>query len=215
VEGIVNLKPLYGFVRKNRGNIDAMLVNRATRLGNEYRAICERVIKDVQREAGIYLWGFYNKWGFWTNIYVGMAEKKITASLFSRLYKELTAERACVWREVYRPEELRRICRKIHPRRLRSMNLRAWDRSLEKAGTTHIVWMALPDKLSSDIKAIEKDIIEAMNPTGNRRRSMPPQHLREDTKEIFGRLRAVIHQEENRSGRFQLDFHKDYWKNLG
>jgi hypothetical protein len=214
MEGIVSLKPLYDFARKYPHNEAAIKVDRTTTLGNEYRRKCAALIESVPREQGLYLWGFYNANGFWTNIYVGKTERGTSSNLYTRLYKELTAERACIWREVYTYKQLRQICNRIHPPQTRKANLRAWDRHVEKAGATHIFWIALPSKDSAELKAIEKDLIESMNPTGNRQRATPPEHLREDTKQAFGFLREMIHRDENRRSRFRLDLHKNFWKTL-
>jgi len=162
---------------------------------------------------GLYLWGFYNRNGFWTNIYIGKAGLKKTASLQNRIYKELTAERACIWREVLNTEQLEKICKEIHPR-MWPKNLPKWRNACEKAGSTHIAWVALPKHKEASIEPIENDLIEAMNPTGNRKRTQPPEHFRDDTKRVFGHFREIINANANRKTRFPLDFHRDFWKQL-
>jgi hypothetical protein len=212
--GIVNLKPLYDFVRDNRASAkDAMRVDRTSELGNKYRKIVRDSVSGVAEAQGVYLWGFYNRNGFWTNIYLGQAALKKTASLQNRLFKELTAERASIWREVLSFENLKEICKCIHPHNWRK-NIRHWERACEKSGSTHIVWIALPELDSKSVAPIENDLIEAMNPTGNRKRTQPPERFREDTKRIFGQFRGTINVKANRDTSFALEQHKDFWRQV-
>ncbi len=126
---------------------------------------------------------------------------------------DTTAERACIWREVLSNSELNKIGRHIHPKMWNSY-VHHWRRSCEKSGTTHIAWIALPELDSTSIEPIENDLIESMNPTGNRRRTQPPELYREDTKQIFGTFRETINLQANRSQRFALELHKN-WPMLG
>jgi hypothetical protein len=212
--GLLNLKELYGFVKEHRAQvIQAMQINGSSPLGDQYSGICERIVGAVPVVHGLYLWGFYNRNGFWTNIYIGKASLRRTASLRNRLYKELTSERACIWREVLSTEELEKTCRQIHPR-MWPKYIHHWHRAFEKSGTTHIAWIALPGANEEKIEPIENDLIEAMNPTGNRKRTQPPEQFRDDTKRIFGRFREIINAKAHRETRFHLAFHDGFWKQI-
>src|SRR5713226_7812928 len=212
--GIINLKDIYLFARKHGSHAaEAMIINGKSVWGNEYSVLCREIRDRLPIMRGLYLSGFYNRNGFWTNIYIGKAGLKKTASLQNRIYKELTAERACIWREVLSTEQLEKTCKEIHPQ-LWPQYLPKWRNACEKAGSTHIAWVALPEHEEASIEPIENDLIEAMNPTGNRKRTQPPEHFRDDTKRVFGRFREVINANANRKTRFSLDFHRDFWKQL-
>jgi hypothetical protein len=213
--GLLNLTELYAFVRKHHAQAtQAMQINRHSPLGEEYSDICRKKVAGIPIMRGLYLWGFYNRNGFWTNIYIGKAGLKKTASLRNRIFKELTAERACIWREVLSTEELERVGQEIHPRMWHKY-IHRWNNAFEKSGSTHIAWIALPETYEANIEPIENDLIEAMNPTGNRKRTQPPEQFRDDTKRVFGRFREIINANANRKTRFPLKFHKDFWKQLG
>jgi hypothetical protein len=213
--GLLNLKALYTFVRKHRAEaIQAMRIDRSSPLGDTYSRACKDLVAKVPQQQGLYLWGFYNHNGFWTNLYVGKAALRKTASLRNRLFEELTKERACIWREVLSIEELEKIGEQIHPQ-MWTKNVHHWHRALEKAGTTHIAWVALPNMRDSSIEPIENDLIESMNPTGNRKRTQPPEQFRDDTNRVFGQFREIVNVKANRKTSFLLEYHRDFWKKLG
>lgn len=122
-QGVLCLKEIYEeFVRKYAANIDAYRINRRSGLGHDYNVKCDALLREgkVPDEQGFYLWGFYNPKRFWVNVYVGKAGKGIgagkTDTLKTRLYKELTAERASVWREGNRNNaRVLEIGKEIHP----------------------------------------------------------------------------------------------------
>jgi len=215
LSGLLILNELYRFVREHRTEAArAMQINGSSPLGDQYSEICDKIVATVPITRGLYLWGFYNRNGFWTNIYIGKASLKKTASLRNRLRKELTSERACIWREVLSTEELEKTCEEIHPK-MWPKYTHHWHRAFEKRGTTHIAWIALPETNEAKIEPIENDLIEAMNPTGNRKRTQPPEHFRDDTKLVFGLFREVINAKAHRATRFPLEFHRRFWKQLG
>jgi len=215
LSGLLNLKELYRFVRKHNSQADqAMQINGSSALGDQYSAICEKIVASVPIAHGLYLWGFYNRNGFWTNIYIGKASLQKTASLRNRLHKELTSERASIWREVLSIEELEKTCKVIHPR-MWPKYTHHWHRAFEKSGTTHVAWISLPEADEAKLEPIENDLIEAMNPIGNRKRTQPPEYFRDDTKRIFGVFREVINAKAHRETRFPLELHKHFWKKLG
>jgi len=227
--GLVQLGPLYKWVREfaskhpydpnSSDSIAAYRIDGSTDIGDDYRTQCREIVdkpsNKVPNKQGFYLWGFYNPRKFWINIYCGKADKRKTAQLNDRLYKELTAERACIWREV-NPDnnQVLAIGAQVHP----TMWIKYrphWERALRKAGSTHIFWVAPSSLRPEDVDHIESDLIEAMNPTGNRQRRTPNAATQQQAGEILKTFRDMIHREENRKTKFKLDYHKDFWKWIG
>jgi hypothetical protein len=211
----VKLSALYDFARKHRDNEQKALdISGSSSLGKEYCQKAKRIVSGVSEKSGVYLWGFYNSRRFWVNVYIGKEDLRKTANLKDRLYKELTAERACVWREVLNKQELHDAGKKIHPTMWYKYR-NHWERALRKAGSTHVFWVATPDLRQGELEFVEDDLIEAMNPTGNRRRRSPPRTFHRQTGEVFEIFRKMIHSEENRNSQFPLKYHNEFWKWLG
>jgi len=220
--GMVCLKPIYDFIRNfvrehpdTRDQIAAYRINVKSGSGKDYCDECREVLDDVPDKQGFYLWGFYNSSKFWINVYLGKAHKGKTAHLKDRLYKELTAERASIWREV-NPDNatLLKIGQEIHPTMWREYESH-WKRALHKVGSTHILWVATPDLTEGNVAPIESDLIEAMNPTGNRQRRMPSATLQQEAGKVFNSFREIIHLEKNRETQFDLTYHKRFWESVG
>jgi hypothetical protein len=223
--GMAQLGPLYEWVREfarkhtydrdNPDTIAAYRVNGSTPSGKAYCRECDKVLDQVPNEQGFYLWGFYNPRKFWINVYCGQADKLKTAHLRDRLYKELTAERACIWREVNPDDnQVLAIGAQVHP----TMWIKYkphWERALRKAGSTHIFWVATSGLSPEDVDHIESDLIEAMNPTGNRQRRTPNAAIQQQAGEVLRMFRDMIHREENRKTKFELHYHKHFWKWVG
>jgi hypothetical protein len=219
--GMVRLEPIYEFVRQyaqqHPNDYGAYQINGKIKSGRDYLEKCDTALLEVPNEQGFYLWGFYNNSKFWINVYLGKAGKGKTAHLRDRLYKELTAERASLWREVnLNDAKLLSIGQKVHPTMWDKYKPH-WERALHKAGSTHIFWVSAPKSEldPQNIEAVENDLIEAMNPTGNRQRRMPSATLQQDAGKIFGAFRAMIHLEQNRKTQLELTYHKDFWKWVG
>jgi hypothetical protein len=226
--GMVQLGPLYKWVRKFRrqhpydpNNSDTIAAYRirgspeGKKYCEECRKILDKTSNNVPNKQGFYLWGFYNPRKFWINVYCGQADKLKTAHLRDRLYKELTAERACIWREVDRDnDKLLAIGEQVHPKMWFKYKT-DWERALRKAGSTHIFWVATSGISPEDVDHIEGDLIEAMNPTGNRQRRTPNAAIQVQAGKILRTFRDMIHREENRNTKFKLDYHKHFWKWVG
>jgi hypothetical protein len=219
--GMVRLESLYKFVREyveqHPDRIDAYSIERSSKHGKVYRDKNAQILEKVPDEQGFYLWGFYNPSRFWINVYSGKAGKGKTASLRARLLEELKDERACIWREV-NPDNatLLGIGKRTHPQMWHKYE-KDWKRTLGKAGSTHIFWVAAPplDLEPDNVESFENDLIEVMNPTGNRRRIMPAPALQQKAANILNAFRDMIHSEENRKGKFPLDYHDELWKWVG
>jgi hypothetical protein len=215
--GVVSLEPLYEFVRKHSRSWRALVVDGSDDLGKSYVSLCRERLCGVSKGRGFCLWGFYNHRGFWTNVYIGKAGLRKTANLYERLFKELTAERACIWREVFSNKHaLIEFAKPAHTPKMWPQNKKQWERNLRKAGSTHIFWVDVSHLAEDHIEPIEKDLIEAMNPTGNRKRNQPPSGtLRDETTEVFRALRKMIDLRANRAGRFRLQYHNEFWRWVG
>ena len=212
---IISLKELYRFVQNHRSEENALNISGRNPIGNKYCTCCKECVSDVPEQRGLYLWGFYNEAGFWVNVYIGLADFRKTARLKERLYKELTAERASIWRAVYPSKnDLLAAGARTHPRMWPKYRIH-WERALRKAGSTHILWVATPHLAPSGLESVESDIIEAMNPTGNRRRRMPPANFRKEAAEILDIFRETIHETINRKSGFHLKYHDEFWKWVG
>ena len=73
----------------------------------------------------------------------------------------------------------------------------------EKVGATHIIWVPAPQIADDDIRRVEADLIEALNPTANQVRPAPPKKLQDDTTRIFEAFRRSIH--EARRSKFFIE----------
>jgi hypothetical protein len=219
-QGVLSLKPLYDFVEgcwdvfEDRNGISAPSAYfvKSGELGRAYCEKCEKIVSKspnavvVPPNPGFYLWGFYNVNKFWVNVYLGMASEGKAANLGSRLYEELTNERAFVWRNHYSREQVIGFDPNYPVEAARA---------LRKAGSTHVFWVATPHLPKESIKLVEKDLIEAMNPTGNRARSKPLPTLQNEAGEIFDSFRGMIHRQENRNTQFHVDYHDEFWRWVG
>ena len=73
---------------------------------------------------------------------------------------------------------------------------------MQKAGSTHIVWVAFTGLDNNIVKEVESDLIEALNPIANTMRPAPPHTLQKVSRKVFGCLRSAIH--ENREEKYAL-----------
>jgi len=197
--GVVCLEGLYTFVRSNRTNCRAM--NLRSPESRPYTQLCKEITKRIPESQGFYLWGFYEKKGLWRNVYLGKAGFGPGANLQKRITEELKDERCCIWRAVRSEAELLALVPTVHPNSKPSQwkEMRTqWQRSVRKAGTTHIVWVRTPGLSNEDVKRIEADLIEALNPGANSQRPAPPNEvLQKDTAKIFRLLREQVHTHRN------------------
>ena len=194
--GVVVLHDLLKFVRSNWKHHDAM--NLMSPASKPYRRLCKEIAEEIPASQGFYLWGYYEKNGLWRNIYLGKAGLGKTANLKGRILEELKDERCCFWSDVYSEAKLLELGPEVHSNRTQWYKTikKQWQRSLREAGTTHIVWARTPHLSNDDVKRIEADLIEAMNPEANRQRTTPPpeQVLQEDTAEVFRLFRKRVHE---------------------
>jgi hypothetical protein len=197
----ITLRKLYDFIAKHGNNAEALRLEKTT-LGKEYCKICDDLVEPIDEERGFYLWGAYDRKGYWKNIYLGKAGYGDGSSLKKRIREELKDERCGLWRSVYGEEELLTIGAKIHPATWPKYKS-AWKRAMRKAGTTHIIWVPAPRLTNDHVKMIEPDLIEALNPTANHQRPAPPKSLQKETTQIFSQFRATVH--GARESKYRID----------
>ena len=71
------------------------------------------------------------------------------------------------------------------------------ERAIRKIGTTHIIWCDTHLKDNSEIKDVEKDLIEIFNPKANREKLTPPKELHSHSIEVLNAMRILIHENRN------------------
>ena len=188
LHNVLHLNSLYDFVRDHRKTGDDGLRLKASKYGKEYSRRCKAITEHVDEVAGFYVWGRYDRKRYWHSIYLGKAGyKEDKKNLRKRILEELKDERAFVWRYVYEEAEVRKICRRIHHGKY------TWNRALLKAGTTEIIWVPAPKLTDSEIRMVEADLIEALNPKVNLSRSTPVKIVQSHATKVFTRLREIIH----------------------
>jgi hypothetical protein len=219
---VVYLEQIYRFARAHFREANTsgkeenpICIDKSSHFGNEYSAICRQMLSGVSEQAGLYLWGFYNPHNFWVNIYIGKTKRGKTARLQKRLFEELTKERASIWREVFPYDKLFEVAERVHPARTWPKIKVKWERALRKAGSTHIFWVATPHLADEHLKAVEEDLIEAMNPTGNKDRRMPPRGFDRESEKVLSIFRQMIHNDTNRRSQFHLKYHNEFWRWVG
>lgn len=200
--GIVPLEGLYAFVRSNRKHYEAM--NLMSPESKPYARLCKEITKQIPESQGFYLWGLFEKKGFWRNVYLGKAGFSKGANLKKRIIEELKDERCCICADVFCRSQLLNLVPKVHlnPSQWKKIR-RQWERSLGKAGTTHIVSVQTPHLSNDDVKRIEADLIEGLNAQANLQRPAPPnQVLQKDTTEIFRLFRQQVHKHRPNSKQY-------------
>ena len=179
--GLVDLKRIYEVVRAKPTCYDSS--ERPKVFG--YRKQAEQVVAQVPEVKGVYLWGKYDRRCYWSSIYFGLAGLgKTKYRLKSRLLEELMDEKSCFWR----------ICRsEKHIIKAREDGQKARTRAVRKAGATHIIWVATPNLRKRQVRELEADLIEALNPAANIVHATPPSHIQKDAIAIYNAFRKVIH----------------------
>jgi len=210
--GVIHLKEILSFVENHKAQDDAFRIDGSTDLGDEYIAkrndVLSTSVPRIPDKFGFYLWGFYDHKKFWVNVYLGKSGNEVegkTAHLRYRIREELGDERAFAWR-AFCPKDKVISLDPNYPAEVK--------RAINKAGSTHIFWVAPPNIESQNIEPIENALIETMNPTGNRRRCLPLGDLQQ-TGEVLESFRGMIHRQENRDSAYRLNYHKEFWKWVG
>jgi hypothetical protein len=171
-------------------------LKRVSPVRRRYGLIAKHLCAEIAPAQGFYLWGWYEANGLWRNIYLGKAGFGKTAHLRARILEELKDERACIWRAFVSEKTLTKAGMLNHPTMWNKYQSHM-ARALKKTGTTHIAWVADPDLRNSDVRDIESDLIETLNPRANVSRPVPPVTLQEHTKEVIAEFRSLIHAHRN------------------
>jgi hypothetical protein len=207
----ISLRPLYDFIRKHRAKYSEAL-NLKKPLGESYCRVCECLTGDrdtaegeacknltgkIEETQGLYVWGAFDSRKYRHSIYLGKAGLGKTKKLLSaRITEELKDERFCFWRDVFSEERLM----ELGPQVVRGGD-EAWkkyiardtQRTLRKAGATHIIWAATSELDNLNVRRLEADLIEALNPRANRQKPTPSNHVVVEATRAFSHFRQTIH----------------------
>ncbi len=192
ISGMISLRNLYDLIRSDASHEGLIAGSLARRC---YGQLAAEECSKIAAEKGFYLWGRYDQNGLWRNIYLGKAGFGKTAMLRARIVEELKDERTCLWR-AFVPVDLLLETVKANHRSMWKKYQVHMERSLKKAGVTHIVWVSCQELSNEEVREVESDLIETLNPRANVSRPVPPTSLQKHTKRIVAQFRAVIH--ENR-----------------
>lgn len=162
--GVVRLAPIYRHIAGS-DDCDDTLWNLRGESGRLFSRLCQNAASAVTAESGFYLWGWYERNKSWKNIYVGKSGRTPGYSLQKRIREELNDERRFLERVHFNKAELLSWY---------EQDGRPNPRELEKAGCTHIMWVAISTLDAGQLLGIEADLIEAMNPAANRSRPKAP-----------------------------------------
>jgi hypothetical protein len=203
----ISLRPLYRFIQKHEADYLEML-NLKKDLGSKYSKKCECLTGQreedcegrtdkIEEVQGIYVWGAFDSRKYWRSIYLGKAGLGDTKKLLrARVTEELKDERCCLWRYVLSESELLKAGPLVHIGGMESWNKyieKQWKRSLEKAGTTHIIWAPTSKLDNHAVRRLEAELIEALNPKANIQRPTPSNRVIAEATAVFSHFRQTIH----------------------
>lgn len=188
--GMLDIQALYEFAKNDPSG---KALKRITSKGREYGDLVTQVTKSITQKKGVYLWGKYKPNKLWENIYIGQSGDGKNARLRWRIGdEELKKWNPLFWFPILGKTNLIEECKRHYPNAGPY-----WEKALLKVGATHIIWVTTPaDLTNKDVEKVESDLIEAMNPTGNKKRPKPQNKWQQITMEIIGEFRRHIH--ENR-----------------
>jgi hypothetical protein len=165
--GIMPIEVLINYAKSHDPIGDSLRGN--SNAGRVYGKLAKELSSQITDDSGIYLWGKYDENGVWNHIYVGKACKSKKAHLRARILEELKDEKHFLWRSVYTEKEL--LAKgELHYPDMWFRYKNHWALALLKTGTTHIIWVAAPELSDNQINDIELNLIEALNPTANKKR---------------------------------------------
>lgn len=198
--GCIELSKLYSYVNND---LYGLSLNGNGKDGRAFGRLAKSIVSSIDTHRGFYLWGKYESTGLWRNIYLGKAEleKEKTANLRSRILEELKDERAFLWHNFLKKDFLFSLGEKYYPKMWSTYKVH-WERTIQKTGTTHIIWVTTPELKNENIKMIESDLIEAINPIANFQRPSPKPDFQECTIEVISKFKENIH--KNRKEAFKL-----------
>ena len=200
--GTICLEPLYEIVSNDT---KGLAIKGESQEGRAYGKQASLITNSINENQGLYLWGKYTDSGAWRSIYLGKSNTGKTSNLRARILEELKDERLFLWwRRTYFSENVFLDLYKDHYDNFTPKSENNFYRSIKKWGTTHIIWVSFDDDDIgySDIKILESDLIEILNPIVNDQRPPPENNLAVISVEIIKHLRDEIHR--NREGAYKL-----------
>jgi len=217
--GVISLKPLYKYVLNTLDNRQKWDVINPWEHGpsrKSYKECYSSVLRNarVPHKAGWYLWGCYSTgMKTWNSVYVGVAglarKGKNIHKLDNRIMKELDAEREFLFIQRYSIQQIYRFKKETFPVTFPKFNKNA-DRAIRKMGTTFIIWVAVPESMSSNpetlgenLRRIESGLIKYFEPCANSEDapiSSPPDDTDDDFHNICTEFERLIEQTKKRSG---------------
>jgi hypothetical protein len=171
-------------------------LNPKEELGKEYYERCEELTRHIAEVQGIYVWGTF-ECKYWSSIYLGKAGLGRTKKLLrARITEELKDERCFLWRHILSKDDLFCAGPKVHRGGQENWDeyiRKAWERSAKKATTTHIIFAETKALDNDEVREVEAELIEALNPKANVSKPVPPSHVIKEATRIFLRFRRTIH----------------------
>ena len=202
--GIIFLEPIYKLIceQYKKEFPEQNPWNNKSNIWKAYRSCYKKICERLPESPGFYLFGNYDqKTKYWSNIYIGMAGTNKTASLFNRISKEMTAESAFAFGQIMDIDKINDFTKKAYRNKYKEY-VKHNERAIRKKGTTHIIWCDTHLKDDSEIKDVEKDLIEIFNPKANVKKPAPPKELHSHSIEVLNAMRLLIH--ENRNTAFKI-----------
>ena len=155
-----------------------------------YGNMCSKLANVVDIAQGFYLWGRYDRKRYWHSCYLGKAGFGKATNLQARISEEMKDEQWFIWRHVHSKERVLQICETVYPT---PRHRQFCERSMRKAGATHIIWVPATSIPPATTTRIEADLIEALNPEANIVRPTPPNAVQASATDIFQAFRRTIH----------------------
>ena len=196
--GIIDISPLY-FFTENEGkylfgeNKEESFLKGDSSEGKKYSKKVKDICAALPDEQGVYIWGCFEANCSWKNIYIGKSGKGKTSSVRARIEEELKDERVFLCVKGNNGNALKMIGSKLYPKMWNQYEAH-WDRAIQKANSTYIVWVALPKTNEKDISDIEAELIETMNPSANKNRPAPSSNVNKIVYDVILAMRKCIHE---------------------
>lgn len=162
--------------------------------GRDYGKKVTDLTKSIAELQGFYIWGQYAQKGLWKTVYLGKAGFGRTASLRARIKEELKDERPLIWCGSHTgldEDAVIALWYGSYPPHQGAIN--HVNRALRKKESTYIIWVATANIDNADVKIIEADLIETLNPWANVHRPTPRSDLQETTVEVIQHFKTEIH----------------------
>ena len=185
---IVDLRKLYTYAKHNPSG---EALHGKSQAGREYGQLVKRLTEEIADKRGFYLWGKYDKNSLWRNVYLGKAGYSKTANLRARIAEELKDEKWFLWVSLLNKLEMSSLGAQYYPKQWKKYE-KGLERTLKKAGSTYIIWVATPALNEQHFTKIEAELIETLNPIANMQRPAPTLDLQIETVEIIRQFRKQI-----------------------